>query len=90
MPAFSRGLYLIFRAQDQLQTLKSETDRLEEVNNELRQDMESCREREAEMLNFTEKLTAKNVVLQSEYAVLEAKVVSCFFIILHIENSVSY
>lgn len=36
--------------------------------------MESCREREAELLNFTEKLTNKNVNLQSEFAVIEARV----------------
>lgn len=47
---------------------------LEEMNEELRQDTDSCREKEAELLMFTEKLTAKNVTLQSEYAILEAKV----------------
>lgn len=60
--------------ESQLESCRSETDRLKEMNDELRQDMESCREREIEMLNFTQKLTAKNVALQSEYATLEARV----------------
>ncbi|XP_065207039.1 coiled-coil domain-containing protein 186 isoform X2 [Planococcus citri] len=59
--------------QDRIDSYQTEIDRLKEINDELRQDMESCREREAELLNFTEKLTAKNVSLQSDYATLESK-----------------
>ena len=36
--------------------------------------MASCRNREAEMLAFTQKLTSKNVELQSEFSVIQAKV----------------
>lgn len=64
-----------FRLQDRIDSSQMEIDRLKEINDELRQDMESCREREAELLNFTEKLTAKNVSLQSDYASLESKVI---------------
>ena len=63
-----------YRLQDRIDSYQTEIDRLKETNEELRQDMESCREREAELLNFTEKLTAKNVSLQSDYATLESKV----------------
>lgn len=35
--------------------------------------METCREREAELLEFTQKLTEKNVLLQSEFNAIEAK-----------------
>lgn len=35
--------------------------------------MECCREREAHMLDFTQKLTDKNVRLQSEFTSIEAK-----------------
>jgi hypothetical protein len=45
-------------------------------NAELQQDMAACREREAELLDFTQKLTEKNVRLQSEFSAVEAKVMS--------------
>lgn len=36
-------------------------------------DMDSCRQRESHMLDFTQKLTDKNVRLQSEFTSIEAK-----------------
>ncbi|XP_026676958.1 uncharacterized protein LOC103505974 [Diaphorina citri] len=51
----------------------TEVDRVQKSNSELSQDMATCRAREAELLQFTEKLTAKNVRLQSEFSALEAK-----------------
>jgi hypothetical protein len=36
--------------------------------------MAGCREREAELLDFTQKLTEKNVRLQLEFSATEAKV----------------
>jgi hypothetical protein len=45
---------------------------------ELQQDMAACREREAELLDFTQKLTEKNVRLQSEFSAIEARVMSLF------------
>lgn len=77
--------------QNTLASYQNEIDRLKETTEDLRQDMESCREREAELLNFTEKLTAKNVTLQSEYAILEAKVniIYCFkYNIFHISFTI--
>ncbi|KAJ9584552.1 hypothetical protein L9F63_021110, partial [Diploptera punctata] len=59
--------------QERLAASQAEVDRLRLSNAELQQDMASCREREAELLNFTQKLTDKNVRLQSEFSATEAK-----------------
>lgn len=52
----------------------SEIERVRHQNEELLQDMSACRARESEMLSFTQKLTTKNVQLQSEFSTLESKV----------------
>lgn len=57
-------------------TLQGEMAQLKPANEELVSEIAGCREREAEMLEFTQKVTAKNVRLQSEFSCLEAKV-SC-------------
>ena len=44
--------------------------------------MTSCRAKEADLLDFTQKLTDKNVNLQSEYSSLESRVQT-----LEVENS---
>lgn len=54
-------------------------ERLRQTNVELQQDAAACREREAELLDFTQKLTEKNVRLQSEFSALEAKVSVCHY-----------
>jgi hypothetical protein len=41
--------------------------------------MAGCREREAELLDFTQKLTEKNVRLQLEFSTTEAKVAYIVF-----------
>ena len=48
-------------------------ERLRQTNQELQMDMDSCRQRQAQMLEFTQKLTDKNVRLQSEFNTIEAK-----------------
>ncbi|KAK0078085.1 hypothetical protein PV325_003060 [Microctonus aethiopoides] len=50
-----------------------ELERLRRVNQELKVDMDCCREREVQMLDFTQKLTDKNVRLQSEFSAIESK-----------------
>ncbi|KAK0161402.1 hypothetical protein PV327_009876 [Microctonus hyperodae] len=50
-----------------------ELERLRRVNQELKIDMDCCREREVQMLDFTQKLTDKNVRLQSEFSAIESK-----------------
>lgn len=52
---------------------ESEIERLRQSNEELEIDMDACRQREAQMLEFTQKLTDKNVRLQSEFSSLESK-----------------
>ncbi|XP_018905312.2 coiled-coil domain-containing protein 186 isoform X1 [Bemisia tabaci] len=54
-------------------SLETEAITLRTSNEELLIDMESCRKREAEMLDFTERLTAQNVKLQSDFSALKAK-----------------
>ncbi|XP_012267065.2 intracellular protein transport protein USO1 isoform X1 [Athalia rosae] len=56
-----------------LSSNEAEVDRLRQSNAELQTDMDWCREREAHMLDFTQKLTDKNVRLQSEFTAIEAK-----------------
>ncbi|KAG7200853.1 hypothetical protein KM043_003218 [Ampulex compressa] len=58
---------------DSLTPMETEVKLLRSVNEELRCDMEACRQREADMLEFTQKLTDKNVQLQSEFTAIEAR-----------------
>ncbi|XP_072758858.1 coiled-coil domain-containing protein 186 isoform X3 [Anoplolepis gracilipes] len=46
---------------------------LRSANEELRFDMQACRQKEADMLDFTQKLTDKNVRLQSEFIAIQTK-----------------
>ncbi|PSN40131.1 hypothetical protein C0J52_23823 [Blattella germanica] len=64
---------LKIHGQEKLLASQGEVERLRNSNAELQLDMSSCREREAELLNFTQKLTDKNVRLQSEFSATEAK-----------------
>jgi chromosome segregation ATPase len=59
--------------QEKLGASQGEVEHLRLSNTELQQDMSACREREAELLDFTQKLTEKNVRLQSEFSAIEAK-----------------
>lgn len=61
------------RVQDKLEAKVQECQDLEVDVKELNTDMSACRLKEAELLEFTQKLTDKNVVLQSSLASLEAK-----------------
>ncbi|XP_076758547.1 coiled-coil domain-containing protein 186 [Xylocopa sonorina] len=57
-----------------LASTETEIQHLRWTNEELQADMSACRQKEAEMLDFTQKLTDKNVRLQSEFTAIEAKV----------------
>ncbi|XP_068083218.1 coiled-coil domain-containing protein 186 [Anabrus simplex] len=59
--------------QEKLTACQAEVERLRSGNEDLLQEMAACREREAELLDFTQKLTDKNVRLQSEFSATEAK-----------------
>lgn len=53
--------------------IEAELLQLRSTNEELRSDMQACRQKEADMLDFTQKLTHKNVCLQSEFTAIETK-----------------
>jgi chromosome segregation ATPase len=56
----------VWTSRAEVETLRSD---LIEVTN----DMDSCRRKEADLLEFTQKLTEKNVTLQSELAFIEGR-----------------
>ncbi|XP_064094740.1 coiled-coil domain-containing protein 186-like isoform X2 [Macrobrachium nipponense] len=57
----------------QLATANQEVERLQSLNNEIEGDLLSCRQKEAELLAFTQKLTDKNVQIQSQFSALQSK-----------------
>ncbi|XP_067129441.1 coiled-coil domain-containing protein 186 isoform X1 [Centruroides vittatus] len=61
------------REKERVLNSQKEVERFCQVNAELQCDMEACRNKEGELLEFTERLTAKSVALQSEYSLLETK-----------------
>lgn len=60
-------------AEKSLTSTSGELEKLHLTNQELGSDIHACRLREAAMLDFTQKLTDKNVCLQSEFTALETK-----------------
>jgi chromosome segregation ATPase len=60
--------------QDQNRACNDQIHLLKQRNAELEGDIIACRDREAELLLFTQQLTDKNVRLQSEFTALETKV----------------
>lgn len=52
---------------------QAEIENLRLQNSEMQQEVESCKNREAELLEFTQKLTEKNVQLQSQFLTIEAR-----------------
>lgn len=60
--------------QEQNRACNEQIALLKQRNAELEGDIIACREREAELLLFTQQLTDKNVRLQSEFTALETKV----------------
>lgn len=64
---------LHFSEQERISNYHKESERLRTSNTEFQQEIQSCREREAELLEFTQKLTEKNVRLQSEFTAVEAR-----------------
>jgi hypothetical protein len=62
------------KEQERILATQSECDQLRQCNSELLADMDICREKEAELLAYTQQVTGKNVQLQSEFSSIEAKV----------------
>ncbi|XP_045135473.1 coiled-coil domain-containing protein 186-like isoform X2 [Portunus trituberculatus] len=61
------------REKEQLERAIEEVDRLQSTNNELENELLACRQKEAELLAFTQKLSDKNVHIQSQYSALQSK-----------------
>lgn len=59
--------------REQLAAANQEVERLQSLNNEIEGDLLSCRQKEAELLAFTQKLTDKNVQIQSQFSALQSK-----------------
>lgn len=54
--------------------LQNECQQLRQVHSDALADMQICRSKEAELLEYTQKVTEKNVTLQSEFSSVQAKV----------------
>lgn len=61
------------REKEQLEAVSQEVDQLQSTNNELESDLLACRNKEAELLAFTQKLSDKNVQIQSQLSALQSK-----------------
>ena len=61
------------REEEKCAAKAAEVERLRQEAAEIGEDMAACRRKEAEMLDFTQKLTDKNVSLQSNLTALEAR-----------------
>lgn len=55
---------------------QEELDLIKQMNLDLEEDMQRCRSKESELLEFTQRLTETNVRLQSDLATLQEKVVT--------------
>ncbi|GAB1302559.1 Coiled-coil domain-containing protein 186 [Apodemus speciosus] len=60
--------------KQEIESLKEEMESLNSLITDLQKDIEGSRERESELLLFTEKLTSKNAQLQSESSSLQSHV----------------
>lgn len=63
-----------FSEQERVTAMQAECDQLRRCNSDLLADMGLCRKKEAELLAYTQQVTEKNVVLQSEFSSVESKV----------------
>ncbi|XP_012223740.2 coiled-coil domain-containing protein 186 isoform X1 [Linepithema humile] len=59
--------------EEHITSVETQILQLRSANEELRSDMQACRQKEADMLDFTQKLTDKNVRLQSEFTAIQTK-----------------
>lgn len=69
-------IYLLFSGcsdEQEIKLLRDEVDGLTNQMADLHRDVQGSREREAELLGFTEKLSSKNAQLQSESNALQSQ-----------------
>lgn len=69
----SNTIYLPRRDKQEVASLREEVNCLTNQMADFQQDIQGSREREAELLGFTEKLSSKNAQLQSESNSLQAQ-----------------
>ncbi|XP_076043386.1 coiled-coil domain-containing protein 186-like isoform X2 [Oratosquilla oratoria] len=62
------------REREQLEASQQEVEQLQTLNRELESDLLGCRQKEAELLNFTQKLSDKNAQIQSQLSGFQTKV----------------
>lgn len=58
-----------------MQSSGEEVERQQAVITELETELDTCRTKEAELLAFTQKLSNKNVEIQSQFSALQSKVI---------------
>lgn len=63
----------LINKQNSIDTLKSKFDQINSINRDLVGDIDSSKHKEGELLEYTERLTAKLVSLQSEHNILTEK-----------------
>lgn len=66
-------MFYSYSKEKYIASVKAEMQRLQTANEELQSDMQACRQKEADMLDFTQKLTDNNVCLQSEFIAIQKK-----------------
>lgn len=68
------GVYLqLEKERERLSKNQEELESIRQANSDLEHDMEKCHAKENELLEFTRKLTEKNVNLQSDYTALRER-----------------
>ena len=63
------------RERERLAKNQEELDAVRQDNEDMEQDMQRCRNKEKELLEFTQKLTETNVRLQSDLTAIQEKVI---------------
>lgn len=66
-------MFCFYSKEEYIVSIEEKLLQLQSANEELQFDMEACRQKEADMLDFTQKLTDKNVRLQSEFIAIQTR-----------------
>lgn len=67
------NIFCFCREREKLVASQSEIESLHLQHSDMQHEVESCRNKEAELLEFTKQLTEKNVLLQSQFTAVDAK-----------------
>lgn len=66
-------LFCFYSKEERVVSTEAKLQQLQSTNEELLSDMQACRQKEAGMLDFTQKLTDTNVRLQSKFIAIQTK-----------------